>query len=80
MPINEMIADSLMKNLGSTKFINFIKMLGFKNRFIINNIIKKRLGVNIQKKNGYYYYYKVANIMKPFTGSTSRNVVIYSFY
>ena len=41
-----MIIDGLTKGLNSIKFTDFIKMLGFKSRFIINNIIKKRLSVN----------------------------------
>ena len=42
-----MIADGLIKNLNSTKFINSIKMLDLKSRFIINNTVGKRLGVDI---------------------------------
>ena len=42
-----MITDSLIKSLGSIKFTNFIKILDLKSRSIINNTVKKRLGVNI---------------------------------
>ena len=41
-----MIIDDLIKDLNSTKFTNFIKMLGLKNRSIINNTVERRLGVN----------------------------------
>ena len=41
-----MITDGLIKSLNSTKFTDFIKMLNFKNRFIINNTVEKRLGVD----------------------------------
>ena len=45
--IDEIIADDLTKNLNNIKFINFIKMLGFKSRFIIDNTVGRRLGVDI---------------------------------
>ena len=45
--INKIIADGLTKNLNSTKFTDFIKILSFKNRSTINNTVKRRLGVNI---------------------------------
>ena len=42
-----MIVDGLIKSLNSIKFTDFIKMLGFKSKFIMNNIVKRRFGVNI---------------------------------
>ena len=42
-----MIIDSLIKSLDSTKFTDFIKMLNFKSRSIMNNTVEKRLGVDI---------------------------------
>ena len=42
-----MITNGLTKNLNSIKFTNFIKMLGFKSRFIIDNMVKRRLSVDI---------------------------------
>ena len=47
MPINKIIIDGLTKSLNNTKFTNFIKMLNFKNRFIINNTVKRRLNIDI---------------------------------
>ena len=41
-----MIIDGLIKSLNSTKFTDFIKMLGLKSRFIINNTIERRLDVD----------------------------------
>ena len=47
MLINKMIINGLIKSLNSTKFINFIKILDFKSRFIINNTVRKRLNMDI---------------------------------
>ena len=45
--INKIIADDLIKSLNRTKFINFIKMLNLKSKFIMNNTVGKRLDVDI---------------------------------
>ena len=44
---NKIIINNLIKSLNSTKFTNFITMLNLKNRFIMNNIMERRLGVDI---------------------------------
>ena len=42
-----MITDGLTKSLNSTKFTDFIKILDFKSRSIMNNTVERRFGVNI---------------------------------
>ena len=47
MFIDEMIIDSLIKSLNSIKFVNFMKMLDFKNRVIMDNTVGRRFSIDI---------------------------------